>query len=345
MTLTLISIGLSDEFDLSKRALDEASKCDVLYVELYTMILNTDSERLSKRVGRPVKEIKRNRMEEDSEALLEEATTSTVGIFVGGDALTATTHLSLLLEAKKKGIKTKIIHGSSIITAISETGLSLYKFGRIVTLPFSEKAPIDTVLKTLQSNYEQGLHTLILLDLDRKEEKFLPANEAAKALIKASRPEIFNENTLTIGLARLGWDSQLIIADKASFIASYDFGDPPNSLIVPGRLHFLEAEALTAFTGCAPEIIRNHKPIGEIERLISTYLSTCKRVLQDYEESSLPIEITSYEVKSLIEHAERYLNDAGYYAGERKPTALASVSYAEGVLDALRLLSLVKFEW
>ena len=55
--------------------------------------------------------------------------------------------------------------------------------------------------------------------------------------------------------------------------------------------------------------------------------------------------MTDEEVKTLIDHAVRYLKDAEYYAQERKATALASVSYAEGILDALRLLGLVDFEW
>jgi FAD synthetase len=51
------------------------------------------------------------------------------------------------------------------------------------------------------------------------------------------------------------------------------------------------------------------------------------------------------EVKEMLDHAERYLDDAEYYWGEKKEVALASVSYAEGILDALNLLGLVKFEW
>ena len=56
-------------------------------------------------------------------------------------------------------------------------------------------------------------------------------------------------------------------------------------------------------------------------------------------------EFTISDVKDLIEHARRYLNDAEYYAKEQKHTALASVSYAEGILDALKLLGLVEFQW
>ncbi len=73
MTLTLISIGLTDEDDLSQRALKEARSCDALYTELYTMILDTDTERLTHAIGKPVNPLTRSQMEENSDALLEEA--------------------------------------------------------------------------------------------------------------------------------------------------------------------------------------------------------------------------------------------------------------------------------
>jgi len=38
-------------------------------------------------------------------------------------------------------------------------------------------------------------------------------------------------------------------------LLKYDFGGPPQSLIVPGDLHFMEAEALIRFAG-APERLR-----------------------------------------------------------------------------------------
>ncbi len=73
-----------------------------------------------------------------------------VGVLIGGDCLSATTHVSLLLEATEQGVETRIIHGSSIFSAVAETGLSLYKFGRTVTMPFPEKGPADTVLRGIR---------------------------------------------------------------------------------------------------------------------------------------------------------------------------------------------------
>jgi diphthine synthase len=38
-------------------------------------------------------------------------------------------------------------------------------------------------------------------------------------------------------------------------LINYDFGPPPHSLVFPGKLHFVEAEALITLAG-APESMR-----------------------------------------------------------------------------------------
>ena len=345
MTLTLISIGLTDHTDMSQRALQAARGCDTLYAELYTMILDTDAQNLSEAIGKPVKELPRGRLEEDSTKIIEEARDANVGVLVGGDALTATTHISLLLEAARSGVRTRVVHGSSILTAVAETGLSPYKFGRTVTLPLPEKAPPDTVLSTLKENREHGLHTLILHDLDTVNRKAHAVGRAIQLLLEADQPETFSEDTLTVGVARLGWDSQEIRADSAGNLARFDLGDPPQALIVPGRLHFHEKEALKTIASCPDKVLEEHKPVGELDTLIEKYSAGCRRVIEELKNKDLPRTVTIQDVKALTEHAANYLDDGEYYQAERKATALASVSYAEGILDALRLLGLVEFEW
>jgi len=343
--LSLISIGLSDEKDLSLRALEEARRCDILYVEMYTTKLETDAERLGAVIGRPVHELSRSRLEEESDALLEEAQRSRVGVLVGGDCLTATTHISLLLEAQKRSLPTCVIHGSSILTAVAETGLSIYKFGRTVTLPLPDKGPIDTVLNALEENLEHGLHTLVLLDLDAEAGHHLTVSQATAILQKANRPDSFNAETLTLGAARLGSENPVIKAGKAADIAEADFGDPPHVLIIPGSLHFLETEALRIIASCPDASLEGRRVGGELDDLIEKYIQSCRKALDELVVGALPMGVGEAEVKDLIEHAERYLSDAMYYAGERRETALASVCYSEGILDALRLLRLVEFDW
>jgi len=343
--LVLISIGLSDEKDLSLRALEEARRCDHLHLETYTTKLDTDADRLGRLIGKPVKQLSRINLEEHSEFLLDEASRSRVGILVGGDCLTATTHVSLLIEARRRGIPTEVIHGSSILTAVAETGLSIYKFGKTVTMPLPEKGIADAVLETLEGNMEQGLHTLILLDLDSEANKFVNINQAVETLLKSGKPEMFNPNTLVVGVTRLGSETQQIRADKAFNVSDIDFGAPPQALIIPAGLHFVEAEALIILYGCPEEAIKDRKIQSTSEKLIKKYVESCRRVLTNLKLKGLPRSVGEPEVNELVDHAERYLSDAIYYASEKRGTALSSVSYCEGILDAMRLLGLVEFEW
>lgn len=343
--MTLISIGLSDERDLSLRGLEEAKKCDSLYAELYTTVLDTDINRLSALIGKPVEQLSRSRLEEDSDILLNEAARHRVGVLVGGDTLSATTHISLILDAHRRCIKTNIVHGSSILTAIAETGLSLYKFGRTVTIPLPEKGSVDTVMTVLEENKEHGLHTLLLLDLNPETGHPLTLNRAISLLLNAQRSEAFNSETLAVGVARLGWGASIIKAGEAADLTEYEFGVPPHVLIVPGNLHFLEAQALKIIAGCPKEAIEGRCTKGELERLVEKYSADCSKALDVLRLKELPKMMTGGNVKALIEHADRYLKDAEYYANGRKVTSLASVCYTEGILDALRLLGLVDFEW
>jgi diphthine synthase len=343
--LTLISTGIHDERDISLRGLEKARECDTLYAELYTMILDTDTQRLSTLLGKKVDPLRRRGLEEQSDEILEKALTQRVGILIGGDCLSATTHVSLLIEAKKRGIPVEVVHASSIFTAVAETGLSLYKFGRTVTLPLPERGPPDTTLDVLKENKEQGLHTLILLDLDAEKGRHLPLPRAISILLDAQKPEEFSPDTLCVATARLGWEDSTIRADRAAELKRLDAGLPPHALIVPGRLHFMEAEALKVIGGCPEEAIQGHAPRGVLARLIEKYGASCRKAVEELEHSDLPSTIAKEAVENLIGHAVRYLEDAEYYATERRATALASVSYAEGILDALRLLGLVDFEW
>ena len=343
--LSLISVGLHDERDMSLRALEEARRCDALYAEMFTTKLDTDAGRLAALIGRPVEEVPRSRLEEGSDALLDEAGERRVGLLVGGDCLTATTHIALLIEARRRGIPTRVVHGSSILTAVAETGLSLYKFGKTATLPLPERGPADAVLDAVEENLGRGLHTLILLDLEAEGDRHLAIDEATAILIGAGRPHAFDGETLVVGVARLGSGNPLIRAGRAGEMAKVDFGGPPHALIVPGRLHFMEAEALSMLGGCPDDALGGERAEGELERLVERYVRSCRGALEGLTLGTLPRDVGEAEVKDLIEEAERYLRDAMHYASERGATALASVCYGEGILDALRLLGLVEFEW
>jgi diphthine synthase len=62
-------------------------------------------------------------------------------------------------------------------------------------------------------------------------------------------------STIAIGVARAGSNTPTLKADHIKTLSKHDFGDPPQSLIFPGELHFMEAEALVTLAG-APETLR-----------------------------------------------------------------------------------------
>lgn len=89
---------------------------------------------------------------------------------VVGDPFCATTHTDLFLRAVKLNIKVEVIHNASIINAIGCTGLMVYRFGEIVSVPyFTEKWRPYSFFPKIKANVDRDLHTLVLLDIKVKE--------------------------------------------------------------------------------------------------------------------------------------------------------------------------------
>ncbi len=82
------------------------------------------------------------------------------------------------------------------------------------------------------------------------------------------------------------------------------------------------------------------------EELASRYISTCEQVLKKLQITENPEQFDPAKLKEIIEYAHAYFEDAKYYKREGKfDVSLTSIAYCEGLLDALRLLGTVKFEW
>lgn len=87
-----------------------------------------------------------------------------------GDAFCATTHADLYLRAVKLGIKVEVIHNASIVSAVGCTGLQVYRFGEVVSVPlWTDKWKPDSFYEKILNNMKSNLHTLILLDIKVKE--------------------------------------------------------------------------------------------------------------------------------------------------------------------------------
>ncbi len=83
-----------------------------------------------------------------------------------------------------------------------------------------------------------------------------------------------------------------------------------------------------------------------LESLVSKYIGSAEKVLKELQRTQGTLTVDEDCVNKVVAYVEAYLADAKYYkAQKRLETSLTSVAYCEGLLDALRLLGAVNFEW
>lgn len=246
--LYLIGLGLNDEGDISLKGLYHAKECDVIYAETYTSPWRGSFEALEKMFEKKIVILNREQLEKGVENIVEEARAKNVAVLVPGDSLSATTHFEFISVAKKKGVQVRVIHASSVYTAVAETGLHLYKFGRTTTLAYPEQgfepvSPYDVI----EQNKKIGLHTVVLLDIKKDENKFMTISEGVdvlKQLEAKMRKNLIMPETKIIACAMLGSEGQRIVYGSIEEIAKQNIEEVPACLIVPGDLNFKEEEAL-----------------------------------------------------------------------------------------------------
>ncbi|RLJ00907.1 MAG: diphthine synthase, partial [Candidatus Aenigmatarchaeota archaeon] len=238
--LYMIGIGLNDEKDITVKGLDIVKKCSKVYLESYTSKLNCSIEDLEKFYEKKVIPVDREFVENHTDELLTNE--EDIALLIIGDVFSATTHYAVFMRAKELGIKVHIIHNASVLTAVGITGLSLYKFGKTASIPF-ENENIESPYDVLKEN--KNLHTLFLLDLNPKQNKFMPASEAIDYLMRIEekrKENVFTKEKLCIVCAQLGSDSPVIRAGSAEELLNLKIDKFPQCLIVPGDLNFIEEE-------------------------------------------------------------------------------------------------------
>ena len=234
--LYLVGIGLNDEKDISIKGLEVVKSCDKVYLETYTSRLNCSIGDLEGLYGKKIKIADRDFVE-NKDLIIEEAKDENVALLIIGCVFGATTHIDLILRAKKENVKVEVIDNLSILTAVGITGLQLYKFGVTTSIPFDNKN-VRTPYEVFKKNYGNGLHTLFLLDL--KGDKLMAVREALDYLIRLG----LSEDQLVVGCGALGTKEYEIKVGKAKDV---NINKSPQCLIIPGKLHFMEEEMLDSY--------------------------------------------------------------------------------------------------
>ena len=83
MKLTLVSIGINSHMDMSLKGVEAARNADSVYVEMYTMKMDTTLSELEELVGKPITPLPRGGMEEKGTELINEAREKDVVILAG----------------------------------------------------------------------------------------------------------------------------------------------------------------------------------------------------------------------------------------------------------------------
>ena len=274
MVLYLIGLGLCNEKDITVRGLEYIKQSDYIYMEYYTSILGIDSTKLEEYYGKKIILADREMIEIGfDKEILEKAKSSKVSLLVVGDPFSATTHIDLYLRCIHEGVKVEVVNNASILNSIGITGLSLYRFGETVSIPFfTEKWRPYSFYDKICRNYNNDLHTLILLDIKVKEiseenlakgkkiyepPRFMTVNQALEELLEASKNAenvagnkgLINEENLCYGVARLGSESQIVKAGKIKDIIKFDFGKPLHSVVLCAKtLSSIEKEVVEFYS-------------------------------------------------------------------------------------------------
>ena len=234
--LYLIGLGLNER-GISKEGLLALEKCKKVYLEGYTVDFpyNINDLKLGKK-----KTIRLGRADVESQKLIKEAKSAKIALLVYGSPLFATTHISLLLDAQKEGVRTRVIYSASVFDAIAETGLQLYKFGKTTSMPeWGTNFEPDFTHYVLQ-NQSIKAHSLILVDIGL---------EYSRALIQLR--ENLNKTKVSfekiVVCSALGTDNQEIFYGNLEELKKKRM-KKPFCFIIPEDMHFLEKESLERFS-------------------------------------------------------------------------------------------------
>ena len=233
--LYLIGLGLEKK-DISLRAMEAVKKCKFVYLDIYTNIFHYKIKDIEKIINKKIINASRQLIEENEE-IIKNAKKSNVALIVSGDPLAATTHIDIMLRARKEKIKVEIIHAPSIFTAISETGLQLYKFGKTASIPkWAGNFRPESFFDIIQDNLKIKAHSLVLIDIG------MSVNEALAELMEVANKRKSDLKEIIIG-EKLGTEKSRIFAESIEKLMKMKF-ELPACIIIPSELHFMEAEAI-----------------------------------------------------------------------------------------------------
>ena len=335
--LWFVGLGISGFKSIPIEAIDLLTNADIVYLEQFTSPIGKSDLTKIKNATKGEFKLAKRWLVEDGNEILENAKRKKVVLLAYGDPYIATTHIELRTRAIENKIKTHSIHSSSSITSmIGECGLHFYKIGRIATI-MSEMS-LTTPYYVIYKNIIEGNHTVLLLEYNQDKDFFLDPKEALNKLLETEKGQIRNVISLSsyaIVASRVGFKDQKIISGKISSLKKMNFGKPPHTIIIPGRLHFTESDALKMLGQCIDEPYDNTEKTKKISvQMMKKYVPMVREALEEIQ----PSYKDQKEFQEILENAELYVKDAEKFLEDgQDEVAILSIGYADGLVDALRI--------
>ena len=336
--LWFVGLGISGTRSVPIEVVKIIQEADFVYLEAFTSPISKQHEDEIKNMVNGSFKIAKRWLVEDGQEILKTSKSSTAVLLSYGDPYVATTHIELRTRAKLENIETNTIHSASAITSmVGEAGLQFYKVGRMVTI-MNEKKSTITPYTAIFKNLTQGLHSIILLEYNHDENYFLDPKDAISNLLdveKEQKRNVLNNDTFAIIASRIGFETQKIISGKFSNLLKVDFGEPPHSIIITGKLHFTESDAINVLTECLDKPSDNSTRIKSTSvQMIEKYVPMVRKALEEIK----PLYNNSKEFQEVFENAKLYIDDAENFLKQGKDeNAVLSIGYADGLVDALRI--------
>jgi len=343
--LSFVGLGLGAK-GITLEGIEEMFSADVIYLEYYTTPHEPQLLRqVQASTGKSFTIVDRQFVE-DGNRILSESESRKVVLAVLGDPMIATTHDELRVRAIRKGIETRVVHSATIASAAaSASGLHSYKFSRTVTVTREAVGKLTQAYQILHENLLEGAHTLLLLEYDVQSGLGVTPADAIAGLLLAEanfKRGVVNEETFAIVLSRLGREDAALSAGRFSELSSKDAGAPPSCLVIPGKLHFTESEAISAIFNVDPARVKSNsdRVLRTAQTLVPKYVAKTRRALESVKGKLGP------EYGHVVENAELYMRDAeSFLANGEDEMAMLSIGYAEGLLDSLSFAGVVKIDW
>lgn len=239
----IIGVGLIPK-QMTLEAMEAIKECSEIYIDNYTNIFSEgEITELENLLHKKVIALNRIELEQEKKYIKEKSC-----LLVIGNPLSATTHFTLIEEAKKRDIKTKVILGISIFNYRGISGLFEYKFGKTTSVVYAEgnykpTSFYDCIIDNLKNN----AHTLCLLDIKTDKQRFMTIGEACQILEEIDNGKEKLKDTVCVGLCGVASNNQEIITFDFKDYRNIKSKSLPQSLIICAQLNDIEREGINEY--------------------------------------------------------------------------------------------------